>query len=357
MRGREPGRREEQGGTDEQPGGPVSGHVQDDDEQAEQQHRGTQVLLEDQDADAHAPHDEQGAQVAGARQAHPQHLAARQGQVVPVGHQVGGEEDRQQHLGQLGRLEAHRADPDPDAGAVDALADPRDEGKDEEDQAGPHGPPVPASQAPVVAQQEERDGEEDDAQQRPDQLLGAHIELPLLVGLIGQIQAPDHGQADPVERHRRRQEHRIGPRGGVAHTQVHEDGQDEEGDGHAHGLRRGGAGAVESGEHEAAQPQDQGDAEQRRLRPASRVSGDAGGLDGRDARGGAQGTGSSSHLTPPARAWRAGSVWRRPATGWRRTRRRAWPWGSRCPAGRGPACGRSGPSCPRRSPRRSSTTG
>ena len=296
----------------------------------------------------------------GARQAHPQDLAARQGQVVPVGHEVGGEKDRQQHLGQLGRLEAHRADPDPDAGAVDALADPRDEGKDEEDQAGPHGPTVPAPQAPVVAQQEERDGEEDDAQQRPDQLLGAHIELPLLVGLIGQIQTPDHGQADPVERHRRRQEDRIGPRGGVAHTQVHEDGQNEEGDRHAHGLRRGGAGAVEGGEHEAAQPQDQGDAEQRRLRPPSRVLRDAGRLDGCDARGGAQGTGSSSHLTPPARAWRAGSVRPRSATERRRagrSRTRAWQWGSRCPAGWRPACGRNGPSCPRRSPRRSSTAG
>ena len=293
----------------------------------------------------------------GARQAHPQDLAARQGQVVPVGHEVGGEEDRQQHLGHLGRLEGHATDPDPDLGAVDVLADARHEGKDEEDQAGPHGPTVPAPQAPVVAQQEEHGGEEDDAQQRPDQLLGADVLPPIVVEFIGQIQAPDHGQADPVERHRCRQEHRIGPRGGVAHAQVHEDGQDEEGDGHAHGLRRGGTRAVESSEHEAAQPQDQGDAEQRRLRPASRVSSDAGGLDGRDARGGAQGTGSSSHLTPPARAWRAGSVRRRPATGWRRTRRRPWPWGSRCPAGRGSACGRSGPSCPRRSPRRSSTTG
>ena len=90
VRGREPGRREEQGGTDEQPGGPISGHVQDDDEQAEQQHRGTQVLLEDQDADAHAPHNEQGAQVPGARQAHPQDLAAHQARLSRLANQVGG---------------------------------------------------------------------------------------------------------------------------------------------------------------------------------------------------------------------------------------------------------------------------
>ena len=300
VRGREPGRREEQGRSDEQPGGTVGGHVQDDDEQAEQQDRGAQVLLKDQDADARAPHDEQRAQVSGARQAHPQDLAARQGQVVPVGHEVGGEEDRQQHLGQLGRLEAHRADPDPDAGAVDALADPRDEGQDEEDQAGPHGPTVPAPQAPVVAQQEEHGAEEDDAQQRPDQLLGADVKLPLLVDLIGQVQALDHGQADPIECHRCRQEDRVGPRGGVAHPQVHEDGQAEEGASQHDGLRGGGAGAVERGEHEAAQAEDQGHAEQRRLRPPARVPRGAGGLDRRYACGGAHGAWSSSHLSPPA---------------------------------------------------------
>ena len=276
----------------------------------------------------------------GAGQAHPQELATRQGQVVAVGHQVGGEEDRQEHLGQLGRLEAHGADPDPDPGPVDALADEGQEGQDEEDQTGPHGPAVPSSQAPVVAQQEEHGAEEDDAQKRPDELLGSDVELPLLVGLVRQVQALDHGQADPVERHRRRQEDRVGPRGGVAHPQVHEDGQTEESAPQHDGLRGGGAGAVEGGEHEAAQAENQGEAEQHRLRPPARVPRGAGGLDRRNARGGAEGAWCSSHLIPPARPDRAEPDRRAPPVReWTlgMMSGRAWRWRSESPAGSRPA--------------------
>ena len=213
--GREPGRRNEQGRADEQPAGPVGGHVQGDDEQSEQEQRAAQVALEDQDDDAHAPHDQQGAQVPGPGQVDAHDPAARQREVIAVGHEEGGEEDRQEHLGHLRRLEGHGAQADPDPGAVDALAQAGHEGQDEEGQAAPHGPAVPSAQQAVVAHQQHR-AEQDDAHARPHRLLGGVVVRPLK-DLVGHVQALDHGQAQAVEGHRRRQDHRIRPGGGAPH--------------------------------------------------------------------------------------------------------------------------------------------
>ena len=65
--GGEPGRRHEQEGAEDQPARSIGGDVERDDEQAEQQDRRAQVLLHDQDQDADAPHDHEGAEVACAR--------------------------------------------------------------------------------------------------------------------------------------------------------------------------------------------------------------------------------------------------------------------------------------------------
>ncbi len=77
-------------------------------EEAEEQQGGPRSL-EDQDRDADQPHHHDGAEVVRARQPYPQELApADGGQVVAVGHQVAGEEDREGDLTSAARLHGER---------------------------------------------------------------------------------------------------------------------------------------------------------------------------------------------------------------------------------------------------------
>ena len=266
MGGGEPGGREEEQRTDDQPARPVCGDVECDDEQAEQQRRGAQVALGDEHQDADAPHDHEGDEVARPRQVQAEHASPGQGQVVAIGHQVGGEEHHQEDLGQLSRLEGHGAQVDPDLGAVDALPEARDEGQDQEAQAAPHGPAVPATQQTVVAH-DEHDAEQHDSDSGPHGLLGGVV-VRLTHALVRHVQALDHGQSEPVEGHRRGQEHRVGPWSGAPHPQVDDDGHRHEGTTELEDLRRRGAGAVQCGQDETAQADEKGDDEKARLGPA-----------------------------------------------------------------------------------------
>ena len=67
-------------------------------------------MLEDQDAEADQPHRQDRAEVAAAGQVDEQDPAPGQRQRVAVQHEVAGEGDHQQHLGDLAGLEAERAD-------------------------------------------------------------------------------------------------------------------------------------------------------------------------------------------------------------------------------------------------------
>ena len=110
--------------ADDQPAAALGGDVEHHDEQAEEQQRRAEVVLEDQDAQADQPHREDRAEVAAAGQVDAEEPAAGQRQGVAVQHQVAGEEDDQQDLGDLAGLEAERPEPDPDAGAVDVAPRP-----------------------------------------------------------------------------------------------------------------------------------------------------------------------------------------------------------------------------------------
>ena len=80
--------------------------------------------LEDQDAEAHQPHQQDRAEVAPAGQVDEQHPPAGERERVAVRDEIAGEGDDQQQLGDLARLEAERPDADPDPRAVDPVPMP-----------------------------------------------------------------------------------------------------------------------------------------------------------------------------------------------------------------------------------------
>ena len=85
--------------------------------------------------------------------------------------QVAGEEDDQHDLRELAGLELERADCDPEARAVDLVADPGQRGQEEQhDRAEPEEVLVALEPPVVVAQQEQRGREEADADHDPQPL-------------------------------------------------------------------------------------------------------------------------------------------------------------------------------------------
>ena len=226
------GAAEEQHAADDQPAGPLGGDVEHHQEQAEEQQAGAEVALEDQDAEADQPHHQDRAEVAAPRQVDAGHPPAGERQRVTVQHEVAGERDHQQHLGDLAGLEAERPDADPDLGAVDGVADAGDEGQQEQHDRGQPAGVGEAGQHPVVAQQHQRGDEEDHAERHPGQLLVRQaVRLERVVG-VDQVEAVDDREAQAVERGHDRQQHRVGVR-------RHDPDHDVRGD-----RERGQAGAV-----------------------------------------------------------------------------------------------------------------
>ena len=109
--------------TEDDPAGPLGGDVQHDHEQAEEQQRGAEVGLEDQDAGSTRPDHEDRAEVAAAGQVQAHEAAAGEGERVALDHQVAGEEDREDDLRELAGLDGEAGRPDPDLGAVDVRAE------------------------------------------------------------------------------------------------------------------------------------------------------------------------------------------------------------------------------------------
>ena len=177
----------------EDPGLLRGGDVEHRDEQPEVQQRRAEIALEDEDADARHPCDEDGAHVAQARELQAQELRTGQHHLVAVRDEVAGEEDRQQDLRDLTGLERHRTDEDPDAGAVDRAAQPRDEGQEQEHERGEAGRVRVAAQQPVVAQEHDDERGQHGAQGHPDELGGRSTALQCHVDPI------DHREPDPVE--------------------------------------------------------------------------------------------------------------------------------------------------------------
>ena len=223
--------------AEHQPAGPLGGDVEHDQEQAEEQQAGAEVLLEDQDPEADQPHDQDRAEVAAARQVDEQHPSSGEGEGVAVKDEVARERDHQQHLGDLAGLEAERADADPDPRAVHGLADARRHRQEQQhDRRQARGVGEPGEDA-VVAQQDQRRDEQDDAEGHPDELLLRVVVLAPDV-LVGQVEPVDHGEAEAVERRDRREQDRVGVRRDQPDRDVGADDQDGQATAVADDVRR-----------------------------------------------------------------------------------------------------------------------
>ena len=134
------------------------------------------------------------------RQRHPEDPAGADDQDLAVLAQVAGEEDDQADLRELGRLKGERADLDPEVGAVDLLADPRQARRQQQQQPDDGDRVAVALEHVVVAQELDRQGEEHEAEHEP---------VGLVAGQAG-VDPVDHHQAEGHQQRHQREEVRVG---------------------------------------------------------------------------------------------------------------------------------------------------
>ena len=136
--------------------------VEHREEDPEVEERRAEVVRGDEDEHRRAPDQEQRAEVLQPPLR--EHLALLA--------QVGGEEDDQQDLRELARLELERADVHPEPRAVDGRAEPGQARQEEQhDRADAEEVLVRLEHAVVAAQPDQRGGEERDADHDPEALL------------------------------------------------------------------------------------------------------------------------------------------------------------------------------------------
>ena len=228
---------DEQQQTDDQPAHPFGGDVQRDHEHAEVHERRPEVLLEDQDQQAHRPDRDDRAEVAPAREVDAEDPLARQRQDFALAHQVVREEGEQRELGQLTGLDGEeRAEPDPQLRTVDAGEPGRQDRRDQhEHDAGEAEGVRVARQRTVVAHDVQQDHRDDDGHQGPQQLAervaAERREVRALGRLRGaQVQPAQEHDAQPVDERDGRQQDRIGVRGEPPDHQVQAEEHDAETD-------------------------------------------------------------------------------------------------------------------------------
>ena len=218
---REDGAGGEEGHADDDPRDLRGRDVEHGDEEAEEEERGAEVAFEDEDADAGDPRDDDGAEVAQPREADAEDLRAREHELIAVGDEVAGEEDREEDLRDLTGLERQRSDADPDAGAVDRPAEARDEGQQEEEEGEEARDVGVAAQPAVVAEDDEHGDREPHAERHPDELLGGAVEELHAT----EVDAVDHRQAESVEEDGDGHEDGVGVLRLPPHDDVDEEGE------------------------------------------------------------------------------------------------------------------------------------
>ena len=155
--------------------------------------RRAEVVRRDEHEHAAAPDDEQRPDV----------LEPRLRERLALLAQVGGEEDDQEDLRELARLELDRADAHPEPCAVDRRAEPGHARQEQQrDRRDPEQVLVVLELAVVAAQPEQREREEADADDDPE---------PLLERVVG-TEPVDLGHADRRQHTRHRQQVRVGVR-------------------------------------------------------------------------------------------------------------------------------------------------
>ncbi len=234
--------------SDRDPADPPGGGEQHDHEQSEEQQRGPQIPLQDQHTDAEQPDREDRAEdAAGEEPELPEEPAAGEGERGAVRGEVGGEEDREQDLGELPRLEGEPGEPDPDVRAVDRR---EEDGDQHQDQGHRDGEVRVALEHPVVAEQGDDQHEERHAQGGPQELVPGG-EVPG----GGDVEALDEDEAEAVEEDGDGEQEGIGVRGPQADGEVREQG----GDAQAGGVAGGGAGDAAGGREADVEVTEDGD--------------------------------------------------------------------------------------------------
>ena len=217
-RGEEPGADQEHRHPDHDEGEAPGRHVEQGEESGEEHQRAAEVADEDEHEHRGAPDDQHRAEVLERRQRHPQHPPGADDQHLAVLAQVAGEENDQADLRELGRLEGERAELDPEVGAVDLFADPGQARRQQEQQPD-HGDRVAvALEHVVVAQELDRQGEEDEPEHEP-------------VGLVagqGGVDPVDHHQAKGHQQRRQREEVGVGVGQSQAQVEVSGEADGEE---------------------------------------------------------------------------------------------------------------------------------
>ena len=175
MRGEEPGADEEQHHPDHDEREPPGRDVEQGEERGEEHQRAAEVADEDEHEHRGAPDDEQRAEVLERRQGDPEEPAGADDHHLAVLAQVAGEEDDDADLRELGRLEGERPDVDAEIGTVDLGADPR-QSRCEQQQQTDDGDRVPvALEHVVVAQELDRQREQDQAEDEPVGLVAGEV--------------------------------------------------------------------------------------------------------------------------------------------------------------------------------------
>ncbi len=283
------------------------------DEQPEEQHRGAEVLLVDEDEQAGEPHHEDRPEVARPREGQPEHLRpGHREHILGVG-EIAGEREAQHDLGDFGRLEAVAEDPDPDPRAVELHAEGRQR-QHQQHETGEEQHVREAAQDPIVLHEQDRGDRAGDAQHHPDEL-----GLRVAAGRLGdEVDPVDHRDAEADQEEGRGEQDRVRVRQPDPHDDMHPDAQGEPG-GEDDRPRAGQVPVdVEVGEDVAGEADALRDQEQHQFRGApaaidgllARARAQSGHVSTRRAR---SGSGRSS-------AGRSGPARSGPRTRWNRTR-------------------------------------
>ena len=115
-------------------------------------------MLQHEHAHRRDPYDDDRAEIADARQLQAQNLPASDRELVAMVEQVRREEEREEEFGEFARLQrAETGDADPDACAVDVLADHGQHGGEQQRQAHHHTDVGETAQDAVVVHRDHED--------------------------------------------------------------------------------------------------------------------------------------------------------------------------------------------------------
>ena len=191
-------------GREEEPAGeevaePPARDPQHDDEDPEEEHRGSEVAFQEQDREGGGPREQQRAQVLGSRESEPSDARLEE---LPLRGEVRREEDDDQDLPELRGLERERTELRPQARPVDRQSDPRYHREQQQHQAEEPDRVRVAVEDAVVAYDQEGEHERGQPDQEPEGLL---------VRDVGGEQPVDHREPEPSEHPRDREQHGIRP--------------------------------------------------------------------------------------------------------------------------------------------------